>query len=62
LEVEHQRITRVRVALGDAWREREAPAEGATEADQEAVQQAEVSAEEATPDNGNAADRPAREG
>ncbi len=62
LEVRHQRITRVRVALGDAWREREAPAEASGEAQTEAAQQQEGSAEGNVADNGNAAERPEREG
>jgi CBS domain containing-hemolysin-like protein len=62
LEVQHQRITRVRVALGNAWREREAPAEVADEGQTEAAQQQDRPAEGDGAGNGDAAQRPEREG
>lgn len=63
LEVKDQRITRVRVARGDAWGEREAPSEAAAEgqADGEA-QQPQAAAEGSAPDNGGEIERQAREG
>ncbi len=62
LEVQHQRITRVRVALGDAWREREAPGEAEGEAQTEAAQQQESPTDGNAAGSGDAAEHREREG
>jgi len=63
LEVKDQRITRVRVARGDAWGEREAPSEAAAEGQTDGeAQQPQAAAEGSAPDNGGEIERQAREG
>jgi CBS domain containing-hemolysin-like protein len=62
LEVKNQRITRVRVALGDAWREREASPDAAVEQEGQAEGQAQSGAVGNEADNGDATQPQAREG